>query len=948
MTENAFDLLHPKIAALAKARFGEPSEVQAAAIPLAMAGENVLAIAPTGSGKMEAAFLPVVSRLLESTEAGDKEGIRFLYITPLRALNRDMQHRMEYWAHLLGLSLGVRHGDTKQSERVKQKIKPPQIMVTTPESLSTILISPGIRDALRNVKWVVVDEIHELIDSKRGVQLSLALERLRERVKEKGPVQKTPRDFQIIGLSATVGDEAKAAEFLSPKTKVARADLKRKIELKVEFPTVVKDAEFAAKWRLEGEAAARVERLSQLIEESKSILVFVNTRSMAESLSALLFQVEILRGKVGVHHGSLARESRIATEAEFKREGTEGEKKLKAIVCTSSLELGIDVGRIDMVVQYHSPRQVTRLLQRVGRSGHRKNLVPKGIVLAVAGGDCVETAVLAHRALGGKLEAIRLPINCLDVLGAQVSGFVLDKCINPDDKLDTKSVYEIFKRSPYYRTLEFSEFIMVCKQLSQQRLLALSEDFASLAPARATKLYYYENLSTIRDLRRYFVKDAEKRRNVAVLDEEFVAEYLQKGVTFISRGVPWKVLSITDDEVIVEQAQDFTASIPDWVGEEIPVVFDATQEFAELLEKTGKGLLGKYELLRDYSCAGSAADQILAYAEKQRKYFLPQKGKFFLEESGKTLLLHTFAGNEANEALARAIAAMLSASRGESTRTRASAYSIAFEFSHPPDSKKFLKILAELDADSVEKILRNAIPHTAIFRSRFVDVAKRFGMIRRDADLKSINIKRLVEASTETPIWREALSEVLTEKMDIPRLRQIIKWPVEQVIRSDLSPLASEFVDLYASRELLAAVEPTAQLIDAFKKNLLGQRMKLVCNYCLNTFSIYLREAPEKISCPHCQSTQSTLAEYRKVLEKSAKGEKLEKGEGKLLEDARRVESQIGAYGGKALIALATYGVGPDSASRVLSRLRDDEAEFYRDLLEQQKQFIANRKYWKA
>jgi len=318
---------------------------------------------------MESAFLPVVSRLLESTEAGDKEGIRFLYITPLRALNRDMQQRMEYWAHLLGLSLGVRHGDTKQSERAKQKIKPPQIMVTTPESLSTILISPGIREALRNVKWVVVDEVHELIDSKRGVQLSLALERLRERVKEKDPVQKTPRDFQIIGLSATVGDEAKAAEFLSPKTKVARADLKRKIELKVEFPTQVKDAEFAAKWRLEGEAAARVERLSQLIEESKSILVFVNTRSMAESLSALLFQVEVLRGKVGVHHGSLARESRIATEAEFKREAIADEKKLKAIVCTSSLELGIDVGRIDMVVQYHSPRQVTRLLQRVGRSG---------------------------------------------------------------------------------------------------------------------------------------------------------------------------------------------------------------------------------------------------------------------------------------------------------------------------------------------------------------------------------------------------------------------------------------------------------------------------------------------------------------------------------------------------------------------------------------------------
>src|SRR3989338_6037956 len=195
--ENAFDLLHPKVAALAKARFGEPSVVQASALPLAMAGENVLAIAPTGSGKMESAFLPIVSRLLESIEAGNTAGIQFIYVTPLRALNRDMLSRMEYWAHLLGLTIGVRHGDTKQSERTKQKIKPPQIMVTTPESLSTILISPGIREALRNDKWVVIDEVHELIDSKRGVQLSLSLERLRERVREKelqiAPAQQKPQ-----------------------------------------------------------------------------------------------------------------------------------------------------------------------------------------------------------------------------------------------------------------------------------------------------------------------------------------------------------------------------------------------------------------------------------------------------------------------------------------------------------------------------------------------------------------------------------------------------------------------------------------------------------------------------------------------------------------------------------------------------------------------------------
>ncbi len=944
--ENAFDLLHPKIAALAKARFATPTEIQEKAIPLVLAGEDVLAIAPTGWGKMEAAFLPAMSGLLENVEAGNRGGIQFLYITPLRALNRDMLERMQYWAHLLGLSIAVRHGDTKQSERLKQRENPPQVLVTTPESVNTLLISPKIRDALRNVKFVVVDEVHELIDSKRGVQLGLALERLRERVRERE--KNGENNFQTIGLSATVGDEAKAAQFISPKARTVRVDLQRKIRLEVDYPS--KPAkELAQTWKLDAATAARIEKLASLIEESKSVLVFVNTRSMAEALSALLFQVEELRGKVGVHHGSLSRETRIATEQEFKRKATEGEeKKLKAIVCTSSLELGIDVGEINLVVQYHSPRQVTRLLQRVGRSGHRKNLVPRGVVLAVAGMDCVEAAVLAKRAIEPKLERTRLPKNSLDALGHQIAGITLDKCVGENDKLSTEYVYGVFKRASHYETLSMQDFLLVCRQLSGQRLLALSNDFAFVAPSRATKLYYYENLSTIPDLRRYFVKDAGSRRNVATLDEDFVAEYLQVGQVFITRGIPWKVLSVADDEVVVEPGQDYEAAVPDWVGEEIPVDYEVTQEVAELLNKTGRGNLGKWELGRDYACSQQAAAEIIAFAGEQEKSFLPSRQKLFVEESGKTLALHSFAGNEANEAIARCLAFLLSAQLGESVRTRASAYSIAFEFSREYGAKKFEKLVRELDGAGLEKVLLSALPSTQLFRNKFVDVAKRLGFIRRDADLKRIGIRRLVEESAGTPVWKEAMNEVLNDKMDVERAKQVVAWPVEVVSRPELSAISREFLEFHGFRELLSPPEPTKQVLEAFQNNLLGQRTRLACNYCKNTFSVFLREAPEQVKCPHCSSTQATLEEYKKVMDKAGKGEELKADERKKLAEARRVESLIASYGKKALVALATYGVGPENAVRVLSRLRDSEEEFYRDLLETQKQFIATRKFWRA
>ncbi len=1022
---NSFDFLEETISKLAKARFGEPTEIQEKAIPLVMGGKNVLCIAPTGFGKTEAAFLPVLSKLLKSAQSQNngsgaannenkREGIRFLYVTPLKALNRDMLERMKYWCKLTGVSLAVRHGDTTASERVKQRDNPPEVLVTTPETLNSLLIGP-LRNSLRNVEWLVVDEVHELVDSKRGIQLSTCVERLKERISEKKEleeneknlvgkkvVEKSPLEknfveknfvknavekndgneknsdnfLQIIGLSATVGSEQKVAEFLAKDAIVVKSSVERKIDLKIEFPAGGSYLEFTKLWSLDAHSGARVARIRQLIETHENSLIFVNTRSLAESLASLLYQAEELKKIVGVHHGSLAREARLEAEQKFKQQEAGG---LKAIICTSSLELGIDVGKVNLVVQYHSPRQASRLLQRVGRSGHSKQKTPKGIVLAVSGLDCVESAVLARQALAGELEETQIEENAFDVLAHQVAGIVLDQEIQKDREnnqiIESKKAYEILRRAFPFQHLTPQQFLLVCRQLKNQKLLFISEDFSKLAATRATKLYYYENVSTIADSRKYFVKNAGDRKNVAVLDEAFVSEYLQEGGVFITRGIPWRVLSVTDDEVVVEQSGDYSAAIPDWVGEEIPVSPETAGQVRELVEKTidlldenpkalslpgsNKGQQGlggekqaKELLEKKYYCDAEAAAKIASFCREQAKFFPPRQGIFFAEwPGGKTVVLHTFAGSNSNEALARGLSSVLAEKTRGSVYTRISAYSIAFDFARNFDAQSFKKVLEELKPEEVERILVQALPGTAMFRKAFADVARRFGLLKRDADLRAINLKRLVENHRGTPVWEEALKQILFEKLDVNGAAKALreKKGIQLVFKNSFSPLAMEFIDFGGSYgELLAPTQATHELLEAFKQNLLAKTSKLVCNYCSNSFSKLNKEMPERVKCPHCGSSQLTLAEYAEVLKKAGAGrEELKSEERKELAEARRIESLVEAYGKNALVALGTYGVGPETAVRVLRRLRDDEIDFYNDLLEAQKSFVKTRKFWK-
>ncbi|MEM3439511.1 MAG: DEAD/DEAH box helicase [Candidatus Bathyarchaeia archaeon] len=948
---DAFSLLSkPLQEAVRDFGFSSPTRAQEEAIPLIMSGENVLLISPTASGKTEASILPVLNALINERPG---PGIKVLYITPLRALNRDLLDRLEWWCNRLGLRVGVRHGDTEVRERSSQARNPPDLLITTPETLQAMLTGKLMKRNLRALRCVIVDELHELAEDKRGSQLSLALERIRWLV---------GRDFQLIGLSATIGSPEIVGKFLvgvNRPVRVVKVPFERKVKLKVLYPTpTASDEELASKLYTRPEVAARLRIMRELISAHDSTLLFTNTRSIAEVLASR-FRIWDGEFPISIHHGSLAKPSRISAERGLK----EGE--LKGLVCTSSLELGIDVGRIDFVIQYMSPRQVTRLVQRVGRSGHRISRVAEGVIIAMDSDDALESLAIVRRAYEGELERASIPRKPLDVLAHQIVGLLINK-----GKWYVREILELFRNAYPYRDLTEEELVSVIDYMHSRypRMAWYSpEDQVVMRPRRIEEIYeyYFERLSMIPDEKQYLVINEEDESPIGILDEAFVAEYGTPGTKFIVRGSPWKLMSIHGDRIYVKPVKDPSGAIPSWVGEEIPVPFEVAQEVGAIRRYVSEGLAagrGEAELVGELADRYGAPRELMMKAlsetlEQARKGLpIPSDKLVTVEGAGDLVIITCHFGSLVNRSLGRLLGHELSNRLGEAVGVQQDPYRIVVQFPGPSSAKEVIECLERLASSDIAAITRAAITRTGLFKRRLIHVARRFGAISKWADFTSVRLEKLARGLEGTAIFEEALKETLEKDLDVEGtmevLRRIKDGEIEVIeLRSDrdLSPLSRLGLERMSRKvDLIPPEKLTKVLVESTKGRILSESRTFACLSCGDYVKILkIEDLPDEMSCPLCGSKRIGMFEepedvVKRVLKRRGTPSLRES---RLREFAEESAKLYEKYGKAAFLALSARRIDPKDAERILKREGKISDKLFKLIMEAEREALKKR-FW--
>jgi len=917
---------------LKKFKLVQPTLIQKLAIEPILSGLNCLLISETGTGKTLAAILPIFQKWLEEKP----KPVSILYISPMKSLNRDVLEHLLKWGRELGIEITVRHGDTSAYERKLQVEFPNDMMIVTLETLQPILTGKKIREHLRNVKWIILDEVHEIVDSKRGVQLVLALERLRE----------LSGDFQLVMLSATIGQPREVANFFSGGriVKIIQAKTEKQMEIKVIHPKpTLKDKTIARKILTSVDTAARVRKIIELIKASRSTLTFTNTRDFAEILTS---RIKILDKKfpVAIHHSSLSKGVRIKAEKQFK------EEKLKSLICTSSLQLGIDIGSVDLTLQYQSPREVTQLVQRVGRSGHALEKVSRGIIIATDEDDIFESAVIARKALAGELEKLCFHQKPYDVLAHQLVGLTFDF-----GKIPLEKAYEIVKRTYPYRNLSYAEFLEVCKQMERLGLVFLN---SCLKKRRRSFDYYFSQLSTIPDVKQYKIFNLVDNSFVGVLDEEFVALHGKPNTTFIVKGEPWRIISVEGSRVLVEPSTDIEAAIPGWEGELIPVPFEVAQEVGRLRREIAEDLERKSEeevkagLISKYPIDGDCAEKMIRIIKKQKKFGeIPDDRTILVEDFENLIILHACFGTKVNETLGRFLAMMLT-SRIGSVGLRTDPYRIMLQV-----QQKNLDLVKDLllrtKVEYFRSYLELGLSKSEMFEWKFVHVAKRFGAISRDADFGKYTIRKIIEEYAGSPIYKETIKELETEKLDVERAEEILRkvqvGKIRLVFMHGLSPLGRLGIK-HKFAEVISPKKPEREIFRLFKQRLLSTRIKLVCMNCGKWERTYIiKKMPKDVVCRKCEARLlAVVRPESRVLKLVQKGlkKKLSQTEKRKYERLMQTADLYLTYRKDAAIVLAGRGIGPSTARRILAKPHETKDDLLRDILEAERDFVRTRKYW--
>jgi ATP-dependent Lhr-like helicase len=794
----------PLVAEWFATRFGNATEPQLQGWPPIQEGRDVLISAPTGSGKTLAAFLVCIDALVRRARLGPlPERTEVVYVSPLKALSNDVHKNLEIplaeigaLARKRGIPLApirtaLRTGDTSQWERTLMQRQRPHILVTTPESLYILLTAAKQREMLARAQTLIVDEIHAVADDKRGSHLALTLARLDRLVEQSG----LPKP-QRIGLSATVKPLEDVAAFLGDDVRVVHVGHKRAMELAVEVPK--DELGPVASNEMWGEI---YDRVAELIRENRTTLVFVNTRRLAERVAHHLGE-RLGENAVLPHHGSLSRALRLEAERRLKN----GE--LRAVVATASLELGIDIGTVDLVCQIGSPRSIAVALQRIGRAGHWVGALPKGRVFATTRDELLECAALVRAIHRGKLDRIEVPRNARDILAQQMVAACAAEEFGEDE------LYDLMRRAGPYRTLERGDFDSVLEVLPEGIATARGRSGAYLhrdavnrrvRGRRGARLTAITSGGAIPDTSQYLVVAEPEGKTVGTVDEDFATESMA-GEVFLLGTTSWRIRRIESGRVRVEDAHGAAPGIPFWRGEAPGRTRELSGELAELREEIARSKTAE-ALMSECGLDRSGAEQAIAYAQAGRAALgvtpTAQRvvaERFFDEGGGMQLVIHAPFGARINRAWGLALRKRFCRSFNFELQAAATdngiVISLGEQHSFPLDAVfEFLRVA------TVEEVLTQALLASPMFTARWRWNATRALTIPRYSGGRKL----------PPPIQRmradDLMAAVFPDQAACPEnLSGDVRIPDHPLVRETIDNCLYEAMDLNGLRHLLGEI----------------------------------------------------------------------------------------------------------------------------------------------
>ncbi len=889
--------------------FSKLTEIQKKASPIILQKKDCLIIAPTGSGKTECSVIPIFSLITNVKKIGK---IKTLYITPLRALNRDVFRRITKYAHENQLTLEIRHGDTSQKDRKKITENPPDILITTPETLVILLTQVKMLTALTDLEWIVIDEVHELLSSERGSQLSLSIERLE--LNSKYPLTK-------IGLSATVGNFEEAGKFVvgtKRKCEIIRDTSVRKYEVEVKYVNgTISDV-----------AQKIIDYVAEL-ELNSPILLFTNTRGEAEFLASILKEKSSI--PIELHHGSLSKQVREETELTL-REGKRG-----IVVCTSSLELGLDIGSIELVIHYGSPRQVSKFVQRIGRSKHNRDASAQGLIITNNPDDEFETRSILDRIHEGSIEEQTIHEGSLDVLAHHLVGLSMQI-----GEIPVQQAFDLVIKAYPFRNLKIEDLLDVLNLLDSNYLIFFDRTKMTYWKKGGAFKYYFENLSTIPDILKFKVFDSVGKKIIGYLDQRFVGDFGDSGNIFVLKGSQWRILNVDEKSfsVNVEPFRGEGITVPYWEGESIPIDYKTARKVGSFRSKVKNGNF----TLTNKIIEELTIDQI------------PDENNIVIESnrSQGSIVIHSCLGSKINSTLSTLLSSMLSTMLGSVVDSRSDGYRIVLSSTARISEKLFIEILKD-DYD-LQSVVSASLTGTHNVNWRTWCVAKKFGVVGRGAVYERKSARFLYERYSKTALVHEALRELFHDKYDLKNTEKILTKIKDDEIHitwlevDKFSKLAEPVLD-HTAKYYASPANLDKGIIDLVKARLEKTKHRLICARCgkwervMQTF-----EVKDLMICPYCKARQITATYYSnydlpKIIRKKHDGKKLSVEEKHKFVRAWKVASLVENFGKTAITVISGYGVGADTAARILRNMVDEE-HLFKQIYEAERQYVVTRGFW--